>query len=144
MSGTLASFRGEAGGMATGGDREYTFERRQAAEGTSCRGAVGGIVVPGDDEGPEVLVPRHAVKGIRIAEFLAQGIAVQAGKGPQAEGHGEAGLKADADIRPDGLNGHILLIHLGTSDLRSDKFYDRLDELIEKLLAKGYSFTALK
>ncbi len=45
---------------------------------------------------------------------------------------------------PDGLNGHIMLIHLGTSDLRSDKFYDRLDELIEKLLAKGYSFTALK
>ena len=114
LSGTLASFRGEAGGMATGEDREYTFERRQAAEGTCCRGAVGGIVVPGDDEGP------------------------------QAEGHGEAGLKADADIRPDGLNGHILLIHLGTSDLRSDKFYDRLDELIEKLLAKGYSFTALK
>lgn len=45
---------------------------------------------------------------------------------------------------PDGLNGHILLIHLGTSDLRMDKFYDRLDELIEKLLARGYSFTALK
>ena len=43
-----------------------------------------------------------------------------------------------------GLNGHILLIHLGTSDLRSDKFYDRLDGLIGKLLEKGYTFTALK
>ncbi len=45
---------------------------------------------------------------------------------------------------PDGLNGHILLIHLGTSDLRSDKFYDRLDELIGKLLEEGYAFTTLK
>ena len=44
---------------------------------------------------------------------------------------------------PDGLNGHIMLIHFGTEDSRTDKFYDRLPELIRKLRRKGYSFTPL-
>lgn len=44
---------------------------------------------------------------------------------------------------PNGLNGHIMLIHLGTVPERTDKFYDRLPELIEALLAKGYTFTPL-
>lgn len=45
---------------------------------------------------------------------------------------------------PYGLNGHIMLIHLGTDPTRTDKFYDRLPELIKKLKRKGYSFTPLK
>ena len=45
---------------------------------------------------------------------------------------------------PNGLNGHIMLIHLGTDPARTDKFYDRLPELIKKLKRKGYSFTPLK
>lgn len=38
------------------------------------------------------------------------------------------------------LNGYILLIHLGTDNRRRDKLYDHLDDLIEQLKAKGYSF----
>lgn len=37
-----------------------------------------------------------------------------------------------------GLNGFILLIHIGTSRERTDKFYDRLDELIIWLKSQGY------
>lgn len=45
---------------------------------------------------------------------------------------------------PNGLNGHIMLIHLGTEASRTDKFYDQLPGLIKKLRKKGYSFTPLK
>ncbi len=45
---------------------------------------------------------------------------------------------------PDGLNGHIMLIHLGTDPARTDKFYDKLPGLIRELRRKGYSFTPLK
>jgi len=39
---------------------------------------------------------------------------------------------------PAGLNGFILLLHVGTDPARSDKFYDRLDDLLKWLRAKGY------
>ena len=43
-----------------------------------------------------------------------------------------------------GLNGHILLLHLGTDKKRTDKFYDSyLDKLVKTLLSKGYRFTSL-
>jgi len=42
-----------------------------------------------------------------------------------------------------GLNGFILLIHVGTDPKRTDKFYNRLNELLETLQGKGYSFTSL-
>lgn len=45
---------------------------------------------------------------------------------------------------PNGLNGHIMLIHLGTDESRTDKFYNCLPDLIRKLRRKGYSFTPLK
>ena len=45
---------------------------------------------------------------------------------------------------PDGLNGHIVLIHFGTDPSRTDKFYDKLPGLIRELRRKGYSFTPLK
>lgn len=45
--------------------------------------------------------------------------------------------------KPAGINGHILLIHLGTSGRRTDKFYNRLPELIERLRAMGYEFADL-
>lgn len=38
------------------------------------------------------------------------------------------------------LNGTILLIHPGTEATRKDKFYLKLDELIEKFKKKGYMF----
>ena len=44
---------------------------------------------------------------------------------------------------PNGLNGHIMLIHFGTEASRTDKFYDQLPGLIRKLRKKGYSFTPL-
>jgi peptidoglycan/xylan/chitin deacetylase (PgdA/CDA1 family) len=41
---------------------------------------------------------------------------------------------------PRGLNGFILLIHIGTDPRRTDKFYHRLAALIDALRGKGYSF----
>ena len=43
-----------------------------------------------------------------------------------------------------GLNGYILLIHLGTDDARTDKFYARLPELIRILRRRGYEFVPLE
>ena len=45
---------------------------------------------------------------------------------------------------PDGLNGHIILIHLGTEPARTDKFYNKLPSLIKELRRKGYEITPLK
>jgi peptidoglycan/xylan/chitin deacetylase (PgdA/CDA1 family) len=39
-----------------------------------------------------------------------------------------------------GLNGFILLMHLGTDPKRTDKFYKKLPELIQYLKTKGYHF----
>lgn len=39
-----------------------------------------------------------------------------------------------------GLNGFILLIHIGTDPARTDKFYFRLPQLLKELKAKGYRF----
>jgi peptidoglycan/xylan/chitin deacetylase (PgdA/CDA1 family) len=41
---------------------------------------------------------------------------------------------------PNGLNGAIILIHLGTSPSRTDKLYNQLDNLLESLKGKGYEF----
>jgi peptidoglycan/xylan/chitin deacetylase (PgdA/CDA1 family) len=40
---------------------------------------------------------------------------------------------------PNGLNGCIMLIHFGTAPERTDKFYNRLGELLTFLKRKGYS-----
>ncbi len=42
--------------------------------------------------------------------------------------------------KPAGLNGFMLLIHIGTDPKRKDKFYHRLPELISYLKSKGYHF----
>ena len=39
-----------------------------------------------------------------------------------------------------GLNGFILLLHVGTDPRRTDKFYERLDELLTELEKDGYEF----
>ena len=44
---------------------------------------------------------------------------------------------------PNGLNGFILLVHIGTDPRRTDKFYNRLDELLSDLTRKGYHFTRI-
>jgi len=44
---------------------------------------------------------------------------------------------------PNGLNGFILLIHIGTDPRRTDKFYHRLDELLSVLKGRGYRFVHL-
>lgn len=43
----------------------------------------------------------------------------------------------------DGLNGFLLLSHIGVHPLRTDKFYNKLDSLITELKAKGYTFHSL-
>lgn len=42
--------------------------------------------------------------------------------------------------KPGGLNGAILLLHVGTDVRRTDKLYNRLDELMLYLTKEGYSF----
>jgi len=44
---------------------------------------------------------------------------------------------------PNGLNGFLLLTHIGTDPRRTDKFYNRLDDLMTELKKKGYRFTRL-
>jgi len=39
-----------------------------------------------------------------------------------------------------GLNGFILLVHIGTALERTDKFYLHLEELLEELKSRGYGF----
>jgi len=43
----------------------------------------------------------------------------------------------------EGLNGFLLLSHIGTHPDRKDKFYDKLDSLITLLKERGYEFDAL-
>jgi endoglucanase len=42
-----------------------------------------------------------------------------------------------------GLNGFILLVHIGTDPRRTDKFYKRLPQLINELKGKGYEFVRI-
>ncbi len=44
---------------------------------------------------------------------------------------------------PSGLNGHLLLLHIGTHPSRTDLFADRLGELIRALKTGGYTFRRL-
>ncbi len=44
---------------------------------------------------------------------------------------------------PLGLNGFILLVHIGTHPDRQDKFYRRLEELLSGLRARGYRFVGI-
>jgi endoglucanase len=47
------------------------------------------------------------------------------------------------ESRSDGLNGFLLLTHIGTDSRRKDKFYSRLDQLLTTLKSRGYRFTLL-
>jgi peptidoglycan/xylan/chitin deacetylase (PgdA/CDA1 family) len=42
-----------------------------------------------------------------------------------------------------GMNGFIFLSHIGTDPRRTDKFYNKLDQLIEYLKDRGYSFNRI-
>lgn len=43
-----------------------------------------------------------------------------------------------------GLNGFLLLLHIGTAPERTDKFYNRLDELIDFLKSKNYKIVRIE
>ncbi|WP_215223234.1 polysaccharide deacetylase family protein [Echinicola shivajiensis] len=43
----------------------------------------------------------------------------------------------------EGLNGFILLTHIGVGPKRKDKFYDLLPELLEQLQSRGYQFVRI-
>ncbi|HEX8332886.1 MAG TPA: polysaccharide deacetylase family protein [Segetibacter sp.] len=49
--------------------------------------------------------------------------------------------KEKSDVN--GLNGFILLLHIGTDPRRTDKFYNKLDDLLKELKKKGYKFTTI-
>lgn len=42
-----------------------------------------------------------------------------------------------------GLNGYIVLVHLGSDERRTDKFFYILDEIIDRLKDKNYKFVGL-
>jgi endoglucanase len=42
-----------------------------------------------------------------------------------------------------GLNGFILLVHIGTDPRRKDKFYFLLHDLLNELQKKGYTFVRI-
>lgn len=44
---------------------------------------------------------------------------------------------------PSGLNGFILLVHIGTDTRRKDKFYNHLPDLIRQLKDKQYQFVRI-
>jgi peptidoglycan/xylan/chitin deacetylase (PgdA/CDA1 family) len=44
---------------------------------------------------------------------------------------------------PDGLNGFLLLLHIGAGPGRTDKMHNRLGELLDSLAAKGYRFVRI-
>ena len=44
---------------------------------------------------------------------------------------------------PHGLNGFILLIHIGTDPERTDKFYLHLADLIRDLKTRGYTLVRI-
>ena len=46
--------------------------------------------------------------------------------------------------RDHSLNGHLLMVHFGTSPQRTDKFYKRLPQMIKTLKHKGYKFVPLR
>ncbi len=41
---------------------------------------------------------------------------------------------------PHGLNGFLLLLHIGAGPKRTDKFHTRFGELLDDLAGKGYQF----
>jgi len=41
---------------------------------------------------------------------------------------------------PDGLNGFLLLLHVGAGPGRRDKMHDRFPELMDRLIERGYTF----
>ncbi len=45
---------------------------------------------------------------------------------------------------PEGLNGFILLLHLGAGPGRADKFHRRFGELLDYLRGKGYKFVTVE
>jgi hypothetical protein len=51
-------------------------------------------------------------------------------------------LRAYEQGSPSGLNGAILLLHVGTDSRRTDKFYRGLGNLIVELKGRGYRFGA--
>lgn len=46
--------------------------------------------------------------------------------------------------RDKGLNGYIILIHIGADSRRKDKLYNRLGEFIEEIRSKKYKFVPLE
>jgi peptidoglycan/xylan/chitin deacetylase (PgdA/CDA1 family) len=52
-------------------------------------------------------------------------------------------LKKFEASNPDGLNGAFVLVHLGTDPKRTDKLYNKLGEMIDYYISKGYSFKKL-
>ncbi len=44
---------------------------------------------------------------------------------------------------PSGLNGFLLLVHVGADPQRTDKFYHKLEALLNELKGKGYRFVRL-
>jgi hypothetical protein len=44
---------------------------------------------------------------------------------------------------PHGLNGFLLLLHVGAGPARTDKLHLRVDQLTARLTARGYAFVGI-
>jgi peptidoglycan/xylan/chitin deacetylase (PgdA/CDA1 family) len=53
-------------------------------------------------------------------------------------------ILAYEETHPQGLNGFILLAHIGTDPRRTDKFYSKLDPLLTELQKRGYRFNSFR
>lgn len=52
-------------------------------------------------------------------------------------------IEAFERASPSGLNGFMLLLHIGTDPVRTDRFYHQLPRLLQSLQAKGYRLTTV-
>lgn len=64
-------------------------------------------------------------------------------KNYRATGEIYASVERFAKQNPSGLNGFILLVHIGTDPARTDKFYRRLPQLLDYLRLENYKFVRI-
>ena len=94
----------------------------------------------------EKIVEWSEALGIYVVNFTS-GVRTNADyTTPDMENYMSSDKLIDALLRFEkekGLNGAIILLHMGTENLRTDKLYFRLKEIIEGLKDEGYAFERL-
>jgi peptidoglycan/xylan/chitin deacetylase (PgdA/CDA1 family)/HEAT repeat protein len=108
---------------------------------------------------PSYFLPPHERYNLEIAEWAAHYFYTTIGYTPGTRSTADCTREADPDFvssqaifdsivareqeDPHGLNGFLLLFHLGSGPARTDKFHARFGELLDYLTGKGYQFVAV-